>query len=88
MEKINDSNEIFRLLDELCDKESKMNDEQLTHEFHKIYEKIPISLHINHRRSNDVIEKRAKKYCEDNNMKLEDYNGVLDFRLYKIPVKK
>jgi len=77
---------IFSLLNDLCDKEKNLSDEELSIELNKIYDLCPINLSINHYRSDLLLKKRVKKYCDKNNIEIRNYNGSLPFRIYMIPV--
>ena len=87
MEKINEVDEIFKQLDEVCKRERSLTDEQLSKELDKVYEKIPIKYFIQHQKSKYLIDRRVKKYCNEHNIELKDYRGPLPYRMYMIPVK-
>ena len=87
-------NRTIEELNLVCANEHFFSDEDIVRRLKSIYDKqINEGLQnggmelINHEWSNRIIERRVKKYCENHKIKLEDYNGPLPYRLFKVSVK-
>ena len=62
------------------------SDQELSDKLKLAYLKVPSNMDINDVKLNKILKIRVKKYCENNNIEMEEYNGCLPFRSYKIPV--
>ena len=80
--------EIFYLLDEVCDNEKDMTDDELSLKLSGVYDLCPAELLINHQRSKVLVSERVDKYCLDNKIEKKDYDGPLPYKLYLIDAKK
>jgi hypothetical protein len=82
--------DIFSLLDEICNDEKKYDDEELAKKLREVYDFCSGGHDgknyylITHMRSTNLLKKRAKQYCKKHNIKLKDYKGVLPYRKYFI----
>lgn len=83
---MNKIDEVFRQLDELCIVHNNYTDDELSEKLKNIHHNSPINYTINHKKIADIIVKRVKKYCDKNEIKLEDYKGSLPYRKFIIPV--
>lgn len=75
-------------LNVICANEHFDTDEDFAKRLERLYGEIPKNELINHNRSYEIIKRRVKEYCNHRNIKLEDYNGPLPFRLYNISTSK
>lgn len=87
---INSTNDIFKALDEVCDKEKTYTDDELSNELADIYDFCCGGVDgksfysITHNRSTKLVKQRVKKYCKKNKIKLEEYDEVLPYRKFYI----
>jgi hypothetical protein len=87
---IHSIDDVFDRLDEVCKNEKDYTDEELAKKLHLIYdfcdggEDGANFYLITHRWSESICEKRARKYCKKNKIKLKDYKGVLPFRMFLV----
>jgi hypothetical protein len=86
--------DIFDRLDEVCKNEKNYTDEEFAAKIHQIYdfcgggESGADFYLVTHRWSERISEERAKKYCKKHKIKLEDYKGVLPYRMFLIDTFK
>ena len=79
--------DIFKTLDKICKDEKKYSDEELSEKLGDVYdfchggETGGVFYFITHSKSRNLCKKRAKKYCKKNKIKLEDYKGILPYRM-------
>lgn len=84
--KIDSMNDVFTALNDVCDNEKTFTDQELADEIAEIYNFCSGGSTgrdfylITHIRSENLVKRRAKKYCKRNNIKLNDYKGVLPYR--------
>lgn len=62
------------------------SDEELSEKIKESQSKIPYNVEIHDIQISELVKRRVKKYCENNKLDLEEYQGCLPFRLFKIPV--
>ena len=90
---LNSIEDVFYHLNKICDENRKYNDEDLSDKLSEITNFCiggndgKSFFTISHRRSEILVEKRAKKFCKKNKMKLEDYRGPLSYRKFIIDLK-
>jgi len=83
---IDSMDDVFKALNYVCDIERSLTDQELADELKDIYNfcsggKDGKSFYfITHTRSSNLAERRAKKYCKRNKIKIEDYKGPLPYR--------
>jgi len=83
---IDSMEDVFKSLNHICDIEKKLTDQELSDELKDIYNfcaggKTGKDFYfITHTRSSNLVERRAKKYCKRNKIKIEDYKGPLPYR--------
>jgi hypothetical protein len=82
------SKEEFKLLmeelDRICDNESQYSDEEFAQQLNDLYDRCPMDTDFNHIKSNLIVKRRVNQYCKNNNIKHQDYKGVLPYRLFII----
>jgi len=80
--------DIFEKLNYICANEHFETDADFARKLNRVYNETPHGVNIHHQRSSEIITRRVNNYCKRNNIKLEDYNGPLPFRLFVIPQTK
>jgi len=75
-------------LNVICANEHFDTDEDFAKRLERLYSQTPKDELINHNRSSEIIIRRVNEYCSKNNIRLEDYDGPLPFRLFIIPTSK
>lgn len=87
---IHSIDDVFDRLDEVCKNEKNYTDEEFAAKIHQIYdfcgggESGGDFYLVTHRWSEIISEQRVKKYCKKHKIKLEDYKGVLPYRMFLI----
>jgi uncharacterized membrane protein len=72
------------MMDFLVENNEKYTDEQWAERFELACKEIPADLEVTHEGSNKIITERVLRYCKDNNISLEEYNGPMPYRHFKI----
>lgn len=78
----------YNTLNYICANEHFDTDAEFARKLSRAYDEMPKDLLINHARSNEIIARRVNNYCKNKNIKLEDYDGPLPFRLFVISQSK
>lgn len=74
------------LTNQILKNEHLYSDEELSQKINESHSKIPYNMEIHNIQIKELVRRRVEKYCKNNNLKLEEYQGCLPFRLFKIPV--
>jgi uncharacterized membrane protein len=74
------------MMDFLVINNEKYSDEQWAERFNLACKEIPVGTEITHSGCNKVITERVIKYCKEKEINLEDYDGPMPYRHFKIPV--
>ena len=72
-----------QILDYLCDHNEEYTDVQFAERFQLACLQIPSDKEVTHQRTNLIIQKRVEDYCNETNITVENYDGVLPFRFNK-----
>lgn len=72
----------LEMMDFLAENNEKYNDLEFAERFNLACKEIPANTEVTHEKCNIIIQNRVVKYCDDNNIKIKDYNGPLPFRIY------
>lgn len=90
---INTLDDVFRALDDVCNKAKTFTDDELANELSDIHNFCAGGhdgkqfYFITHGRSTKLVEQRAKKYCKKHRIKLEDYNGILPYNNFLLDIE-
>lgn len=71
-------------MDFIVENNEKYTDEEWAERFKLACKEIPLGMEVTHSRSNKIITERVLQYCKENNMSLEDYDGPMPYRQFKI----
>jgi hypothetical protein len=85
-EKMSNKEEWLEMMDFLVINNETYSDEQWAERFNLACKKIPLGTEVTHAGCNKVITERVIKYCKEKEINLEDYDGPMPYRHYKIPV--
>ena len=89
---IQSDKDIFDRLDEICNHEKEYTDNELADKINLISdfccggESGYDFWMVHHRRSEELVESRVKKYCRKHRIKREEYNGPLPYRMFVVEV--
>jgi len=87
MENIEQS-ELIKKLNVICSNEHFCSDAEFAKKLNLAYSSGKPDELVNHSWSNNIVARRVNEYCKRNNMKIEDYNGPLPFKVFVVPVSK
>lgn len=82
--------DVWTKLDEICKNEKKYTDDELSKKLKEVYdfcnggESGRDFYLISHHRSDEIVKQRVVKYCKKNKIKIENYTGLLPYRMFII----
>jgi uncharacterized membrane protein len=72
------------MMDFIVENNEKYTDEQWAERFELACKEIPLGMEVTHAGTNRIITERVLRYCKENNIALEDYDGPMPYRRFKI----
>ena len=89
---IQSMDDLFKWMNEICDNEQNYTDQELADKLREVTDfragnNSDGSIFLTHHyRSDQLVQERARKYCKQHHIKLEDYNGPLPYRMFLIDI--
>lgn len=71
----------------VCANSHFCTDEEFSMKLKQVYKDVPSEYFINNEWANRLIKLKVKEACRKKGVSLEDYNGPLPYRQFKIEIK-